>query len=199
VVAVRANGVTGHVRELHFGGQIDGNAHVVQVSLDSGNTDLSRAIFEVRRLTLHDSNARVSDWWGNIQLHQAKFRPNQRLLVDLTWAAQLKNATPVLAFSKRVPSVPGWITRFLAGGTVVTSGRLQAGPAFMELSDVRAQTGLLDVTGHLREQGDAKAGVFRVSAPPLSVGIELKNEETNVILIGSAVEPQLAAPPWRRQ
>jgi len=80
---------------------------------------------------------------------------------------------------------------------VEASGRLQAGTDFIELSNLRAQTGLLDVTGHLREHGDAKSGVFRVSAAPFSVGIELKNEETKVILIGSTVEPQLETPSKR--
>jgi hypothetical protein len=197
VVAVSANSISGHVGPLHFKGQIQGKAHVAQVILDSGDTDLSGAEIEVRDVTLRDSNASVSNWWSNVELHRSKFRPSQRLPVDVIWTAQLKNATPVLAFSKRIPSVPSWITRFLAGGKVEASGRLQAGTDFVELSNLRARTGLLEVTGHLREKGDAKSGVFRVSAFPFSVGIELKNEETKVILMGSAVEPQLETPSER--
>ena len=50
----------------------------------------------------------------------------------MTWSAQLQNATPVLAFSKRIPAVPG----LLAGGEVNASGRLRAGKAFVELSNL---------------------------------------------------------------
>jgi len=114
--------------------------------------------------------------------------------VDVIWSAQLQNATPILAFSKRTPAVPGWITRMLAGGQVRASGHLKAGSAFIELSHLKARTGLLSLEGDFRQRGRAQSGVFRASAGPLSVGIEIKNDETNLILLGTAVEPPLVAP-----
>jgi len=190
-IAVSAEAISAHNGNFRFGGRVHVNAHVAGVNLDNGDSDLSGAVIEVRELTLRDSNASVSDWWSNIELHESKLRPSQRSQVDVTWTAQLKNAAPVLAFSKRVPSVPSWFTRFLAGGMVDASGRLQAGKAWFELSRIRAHTGILDVEGQIRKDGEAKSGVFRLSAAPFSVGIEIKNDETNVVLIGNAVQPLL--------
>jgi len=194
-IAVSAEAISAHNGNFHFGGRVQVKAHVARVNLDNGDTDLSGAAIEVRELALRDANAFVSNWWSNIELYESRLRLSQRTQVDVTWTAQLKNATPVLAFSKRVPSVPGWITRFLAGGTVEAAGRLQAGKAWFELSRIRAHTGLLDVEGHLREHGEAKSGVFRLSAAPFSIGIEIKNDETNVVLLGNVVEPLLETPP----
>ena len=83
----------------------------------------------------------------------------------------------------------------LAGGQVEASGHLKAGSAFMELSHLKARAGLLRLEGDFRQRGPAQSGVFRASAGPLSVGIEVKNDETTVILLGSAVEPPLTANP----
>jgi hypothetical protein len=76
---------------------------------------------------------------------------------------------------------------------VEASGHLRAGQSFFELSHLNAHTGLLTVEGDFRERGSAQSGVFRVGAGPLSVGIAIKNGETNVILFGTAVEPPLDA------
>ncbi|MBN1606511.1 MAG: hypothetical protein JW940_07745 [Polyangiaceae bacterium] len=192
-LAVRGQGVTAHEGRLHFGGRVSLQAHVASLLLDSGSVDVSSALIDARDVTLRDSNAVVSHWWGRMETLDAKLRPGQRVLVDVTWTAKLQNAAPVLAFSKRTPSLPGWIDRVVAGGEVEASGRLQAGKAFVTLSNLKARTGLLSVEGDFRQRGKAKAGVFRVSAGPLAVGIELENDETNVILIGKAVEPPLVA------
>jgi hypothetical protein len=55
----------------------------------------------------------------------ARLRRGQRVRVDRTWAAQLQSAAPVIAFSKRTPSLPGWLSRLLTGGEMEASGRLQ--------------------------------------------------------------------------
>ncbi len=193
-VRVGAEGLSAHDGNLHFGGAVNVNVHVAKMLLDSGNLDVSSAHIDARNVTLEDSIAVMSNWWSRVEIYDAKYRPSQRVPIDVTWTARLKNAAPVLAFSKRTPSMPGWITRFLAGGEVEASGRLRAGREFIELSRIEAQTGLLSVKGHFRERGEAKSGVFQVTASPFSVGIELKNEDTNVLLVGSAVEPPLEAP-----
>jgi hypothetical protein len=190
-VEVSGRGISAHEGELHFGGRLNLNAHVAKMILNSGDVDVSSALIDARNVTLRDSNATVTQWWSRVETHNAKFRPDQRVPVDVTFTARLQNATPILALSKRTPSVPGWITRFLAGGEVKASGRLKAGDAFVELSHLEARTGLLNVEGHYRERNQAKTGAFRVSAGPLSVGIEIKNDETNIVLIGSDVEPPL--------
>jgi hypothetical protein len=193
-LVVGAEGITAHDAGLHFGGRIILNAHVASALLNSGDVDVSSSRIDVKNAFLRDSNVTVSDWWSRIETHNAKFRPDHRVPVDVTWTAQLQNATPILTFSKRTPSVPGWITRTLAGGEVKASGHLRAGNAFLELSHLKAHTGLLSVEGDFRESGSAQSGVFRVSSGPLSVGIEIQNDETNVILLGSAVEPALQVP-----
>ena len=144
-------------------------------------------------MTVEDSNRVVSNWWSHIETHDAKLRPGHRVPVDVRWTAQLQSAAPVIAFSKRTPSLPGWITRLLTGGELEASGRLQAGKAFIDLSDLKARTALLRIEGNFRQQGEAQSGVFRVSSGPLSVGIELQNEETQLIFFGRPIAPSLAA------
>jgi hypothetical protein len=114
--------------------------------------------------------------------------------LDVNWTARLENATPVLAFSRHMPALPGWIVRFLTGGEVNATGRLRAGKGFVELSKAKAQTGLLNVEGSFRKRGEATAGVLRVSSGPLSLGIELNNDEMKLIFFGRPVEPALVAP-----
>jgi hypothetical protein len=190
-LAVGAQGVTAHDGDLHFGGRVNLQAHVASLLLDGGSLDVSSAFIDARDVTLRDANAVVSHWWGRMETRDARLRPGQRVPIDATWTARLQNARPVLAFSKRTPSLPSWFASFLTGGEFDASGRLQAGEGFLTLSNLKARTGLLRVEGNYRERGKAKTGVFRVSAGPLSVGIELRNDETNVILIGRALEPPL--------
>ena len=173
--------------------RINLNAQVASVLLSNGDLDLSSSRINVKNVFLRDNSAAVSDWWGRVETHGAKFRSEQRVPLDLSWTARFQNATPILAFSKRVPSVPRWVTRFFVGGEVEASGHLRAGNSFYELSHLNAHTGLLTVAGDFRERGLAQSGVFRVGAGPLSVGIEIKNAETSVILLGTAVEPPLEA------
>lgn len=194
VLVVGAYGIHAHYGGLRFRGRIDASAHVARVLLDSGDLDVSRAIIDVRDVTLRDSNAVVSNWWSRIEAREATLRPAQRVPLAANWTAKLQNATPVLAFSQRVPSIPGWITRFLTGGEVEASGRLRAGKSFVELSNLEAQTGILSVEGSFRQRGEASSGAFGVSAGPLSVGIELKGQETKLIFIGTPVAPELEAP-----
>jgi hypothetical protein len=190
-VVASAKGISVRVGDLHIGGRFNSSAHISSAILDDGILDISSAFIDAREVVLRDPNAAVSDWWSHVQFYDVKFRPGQRTSLDLLWTAKAQNAAPVLAFSSRTPSVPGWITRLLAGGEVDASGRLLAGSTFVELLNFRAHTGLLTVEGRLRKRGESKSGVFRVTSGPLSVGIELKNDQTNVILIGSAVEPPL--------
>jgi hypothetical protein len=194
-LVVNAENLSAHYRDLHFGGRSNADAHLATVLQNSGNLDVTSARIDVRNAFFRDSNAGVSGWWCRAETNDAKFRAEHRTPVEVTWSAQLQNATPILAFSKRTPAVPGWITRLLAGGQVGASGHLKAGSAFVELSHLKARTGLLRLEGDFRQRGSAQSGVFRVSAGPLSVGIEIKNDETHVILLGDAVEPPLTAPP----
>lgn len=193
-IVVGAEGLSTEDGNLHFSGHVNSNVHVTKLLLDSGDLDVSIAHIEARDVTLKDSNAAISNWWSRVDIRNATFRPGQPIPLEMYWWARLQNASPVIAFSKRTPSVPGWITRFFAGGEVEASGHLHLGKAYIELSNFKAQTGLLNVAGRFRERGEAKSGVFKVSAGPLSVGIEIKNEDTNVILVGSTAEPPLAAP-----
>ena len=193
-LAVGAEGLSAEQGELHFWGRVNAKLHVAKMLLENGDIDVSSARIDARDVTLKDSNAGISNWWSRVTIHEAKFRSNQRIPFETYFSAELQSAAPVIAFSKRTPSVPGWITRFLAGGEVDASGHLHLGKAYVDLSNFKAQTGLLNVKGHFRERGEAKSGVFQVSAGPLSVGIEIKNEDTSLILVGSAVEPPLAAP-----
>lgn len=134
-LVVGTDGMSAHSGELRFEGQLNAKVHVANLDLDNGNLDVSSAVMDTKDVNLRDSDKVVSNWWSHIETHDAKLRPGQRSLVDALWTAKLQNAAPVLAFSKRTPSLPGWITRLLTGGEVDASGRLQAGKAFMVLSD----------------------------------------------------------------
>ena len=193
-LVVSAESISAHYQDLHFGGRSNVDTHVATVLLNSGDVDVSSSRIDVTNAFVRDSSAAVSGWWCRVETNDARFRPDYRVPVDVTWSARLQNATPILAFSKRTPAVPGWITRMLTGGQVRASGRLKAGSAFIELSHLKARTGLLSLEGDFRQRGPAQSGVFRASAGPLSVGIEIKNDETNLILLGTAVEPPLVAP-----
>lgn len=194
-VVIRAESVSAHYQDLHFGGRSNVDTRVAMVLPNIRDIDVSSARIDVRNAFLRDSKAAVSGWWCRIESNDAKFRADHRVPVEVAWSAQLQNAAPILAFSTRTPAVPGWITRLLAGGQVGASGHLKAGGEFIELSHLKARTGLLRLEGNFRQRGRAQSGVFRARLGPLSVGIEIKNDETNVILLGSAIEPPLTAPP----
>jgi len=194
VASVDADAVAGRYGALQVAGRVNGNAHIAKLLLDGGAFDLSKAVIDVRDVTLRDSDSVVGNWWGSVESHDAKLRPSQLMPLDVNWTARLENATPVLAFSRHMPALPGWIVRFLTGGEVNATGRLRAGKGFVELSKAKAQTGLLNVEGSFRKRGEATAGVLRVSSGPLSLGIELNNDEMKLIFFGRPVEPALVAP-----
>ncbi len=194
VASVDADAVAGRYGALQVAGRVNANAHVAKLLLDSGAFEVSKAVIDAREVTLRDSDVVVGNWWGSVESHDAKLRPSQAVPFEVNWTAKLENAVPLLAFSKHTPALPGWIVRFLSGGEVNGTGRLRAGKAFVELSKMKAQTGLLNVEGSFRKRGNAKVGAFRVSAGPLSVGIELTNDEMKLIFIGRPVVPALIAP-----
>jgi hypothetical protein len=193
-LTLASDAVAAHLGELRMEGSVAAKAELAKLGMGSGNLDVVSASVDLKNVRMQDSNRVVSDWWSHVEARAATLRPSQKLRLDLPWTAKLKSAAPVLAFSKRTPSVPGWITRALTGGEVAASGRLQAGRGFVELSNLKAQATLLEVEGDVRQRGEATSGVFRVSAGPLSVGIELENENTKVIFFGNAVQPPLQAP-----
>lgn len=192
VFTVDVDGLSAHNNDLHFGGRLNVVAHVAKMFFENGAFELTRAVIDARDVSMRDSNTAIYDWWSSVELRDVSFRPGRRVLLDVPFKAKLANATPVLAFSKRSPSIPDWVTRFLTGGEAQASGHLRAGKMFMELSNLKAQTGILRVEGELHERDDATSGVLRVSAGPLSIGFELKNEETKLVFFGKPVEPQLA-------
>ena len=192
-VALSTDRVVGRNGKLRFAGRFSLNAAVTELLLASGNLDAT-AVIHAREVSLRDSDTTVSDWWSNMELKKVRVRPSNLVPFDVSFQAKLSSATPVLAFSKRTPDIPGWITRFFTSGEVNTSGRLRGGTKFLELSNFKATTGILKVTGKLQTRGEATFGAFQVSSGPLSVGIELNNDETKLIFVSTNVAPTPASP-----
>jgi hypothetical protein len=176
--------------------EIDTKLRRADLKTHSFNADGSRLSLKRVRVT-EGSEPLGSEWWGDIELDQARLDWDRPMALDGRLHARMKDVGLLLALYSQRKDLPGWIGRLVDEGEANAQGRVQWQRDTLLLEPFAASNDRFEVLARLRLQEKQPTGDLFAGWGVLSVGVEIAGGQKHYHVVGARkwfdARPSLAA------
>jgi len=126
-----------------------------------------------------------SDWWGNLDLRQARLDWDQPLRLDAQLAARMRDASVLIAVYSRRKDLPDWVGKIIDSGEARAEGRVQWRNSTLLLDPFTASNKRFDVSARLKLEDKRPYGDLLATWGVLNVGVELTDAGRDFHLVNA--------------
>jgi len=152
----------------------------LDVDLKAHAFALGKLSAELRPVTLHTGDARVSDWWMRLEspLVSAVGWPPDRLTAELSIVA--KNAEPLLQALAKKDQVPEAVADAVSLDNLRIEAKFEKRPGVVDVVLEEVQSDVLDLTGRVRVDRNHRRVALVIGGKRVSLGIFRNGGDTEL-------------------
>ncbi len=185
---VRVEGRDGRVRlgRLSFAGDFDLDGRLTRADLAAGRFDLDGSTLRLDRVQVLDSGRSAGErWWARIGVTRGHVVAGRPLSLHSQASIEMQDIGLLLTLFAQRSDYPRWVLGLADKGRLRATGQMQVKGDSIVFDHVEAANDRFDVKARMRI-ADARAyGDLLLRWGVLALGIELRDEERDLHLIGA--------------
>jgi hypothetical protein len=187
-VTVHAEEVRSSWEQLQLGGDWTLTTRLVKGDVKNQVYDLSGTVFLLQNVGVADMKAplkkrekrKIQGWWGNATLLDAWYTPGRPVLLTAKLKIRMRDARPVIEMFSKKKELPGFVKKIFVANNLTATARLTIGDDLVDVEDFVLEADDIEIWARLQVRAGHMRGLLYVKYGVFSVGVELKDDDTDL-------------------
>lgn len=166
-------------------GDVDLALKLQRADLKRNRLDMAGSRLGLRNVSFQDGQGSRSGWWAQLDLAKASLGWNQRLDVQGSAQARMKNVAFVLDLFSQQKDYPKWIFNLIDAGQAQVTTQVDWQGQTLLLRDIRARNERFELDGQFCIQGQRQYGDLYASWGVLGMAVELRDAQRKFHVLGA--------------